>query len=229
MKDEKCRSYLVCKAMSPPRLDGDWDGVAWQRAQVLEVGQFRPESSAHRPETRAKLLYDPQGLYVIFRVHDRYVVCRHSEYHSAVYKDSTVEFFFKPKADKAYFNFEINCGGTMLLSYNDGKGRLPDGSIDSTWIPWETASQVRVYHSMPAVVSPEIEEDVDWTIECFVPFRLLEEYVGPLGDVAEQEWRANFYKCADGCSHPHWASWSPVGGKLDFHQPQYFGQMRFEA
>jgi len=83
MKNEKCRSCLVCKATSPPRLDGDWDGAAWQGAQTLEVAQFRPESSEHRPETQAKLLYDTQGLYVIFRVHDRYVVWVLEEGHVA--------------------------------------------------------------------------------------------------------------------------------------------------
>ena len=37
----------------------------------------------------------------------------------------------------------------------------------------------------------------------------------------------NFFKCADDSSHPHWASWAPIGEALNFHQPQYFAPLRF--
>jgi hypothetical protein len=229
MSHEECVLYSVRRTAAPPALDGNHESAAWQQADALRIDQFRPESSDHRPATEVRLLYDDDHIYALFRVRDRFVLCTHTDYHGDVYKDATVEFFVKPKLDKAYFNFEINCGGTMLLSYNDGKGRMPDGSVDATHVPWEQASQVAIYHSMPKVVSPEIEDTVDWTVACRIPFTLLETYVGPLGEVAGQEWRANFYKCAEDNSHPHWATWSPVGGKLDFHQPRYFGSIRFES
>ena len=38
-----------------------------------------------------------------------------------------------------------------------------------------------------------------------------------------QVWRANLYKCGDQTSHPHWASWAPIGEALNFHQPGFFG------
>ena len=42
-------------------------------------------------------------------------------------------------------------------------------------------------------------------------------------------WRANFYKCADHTSHPHWLSWSVIGsGKFEFHVPEYFGTLEFK-
>ncbi|MEW6117215.1 MAG: carbohydrate-binding family 9-like protein, partial [Nitrospirota bacterium] len=42
-----------------------------------------------------------------------------------------------------------------------------------------------------------------------------------------REWRANFYKCGDATSHPHWASWAPVEA-LNFHLPHCFGTICFE-
>jgi len=42
-------------------------------------------------------------------------------------------------------------------------------------------------------------------------------------------WRANFYKCADSTSHPHWLTWSPVDHPTPhFHLPAFFGTLEFE-
>jgi hypothetical protein len=76
------------------------------------------------------------------------------------------------------------------------------------------------------VVEPEVEGPLTWQLAFFVPVALLERYVGPIGPLAGQEWRANLYKCGDGTSHPHWASWSPVDA-LNFHLPHCFGTLRF--
>jgi len=41
-------------------------------------------------------------------------------------------------------------------------------------------------------------------------------------------WRANLYKCADLCSHPHWLTWSFVDrSQPDFHRKEFFGTLRF--
>jgi hypothetical protein len=91
---------------------------------------------------------------------------------------------------------------------------------------------------MPDKVDPEIAEEKVWQLEYHIPFAVLEEYVGPLGtvgqtptncDVAGQTWRANFYKCAETNSHPHWASWSPLLEGFDFHSPRFFGVLHFAA
>ena len=31
-----------------------------------------------------------------------------------------------------------------------------------------------------------------------------------VADANHGAWRANFYKCGDDTSHPHWAAWSPL-------------------
>ena len=85
-----------------------------------------------------------------------------------------------------------------------------------------------IYHSMPARVPDEIPEPIEWRVQLAIPARLLEEFVGSLGDLRGQEWRANLYKCADATSHPQWASWNPIGEELRFHQPRFFGALRFE-
>ena len=104
-----------------------------------------------------------------------------------------------------------------------------DGEIaDYVNLSAEDGESVRRFHSMPCVVEPEVAEPADWVLEFAIPLKLLEKYVGPLGNVSGQEWRANFYKCGDQTSHPHWASWSPVSA-LNFHLPECFGTIKFQA
>lgn len=221
--------YRVREAKIKPGLNGDWDGPAWQQADTCAIEHFHAESSDHRPVTRARLLYDDTGIYVIFSVDkDRYVRCAHTGYQALAWVDSCVEFFIQPRPDKGYFNFEMNCGGNLLLHYNTKVPPSADRYAKHASVPWEVGKGIKIYHSMPEVVLPEREEETDWCVEYFVPFTVFEVYVGSLGPVAGQEWRGNFYKCADESSHPHWATWAPIGEELNFHQPRFFGTIRFE-
>ncbi len=226
-------TYTVLRTAEPPCWSGKWDDGAWRQAPVLEVGHFHPKGSSHRPCTQARMLYDAANLYGLFRVQDRYVTCTHPGYQNHAYKDSCVEFFVGPKQDQGYFNFEMSCGGGLLLYHirdwtllND-PSRPDDEFVDYMKVPWEVGSRVAIYHSLPAIVAPEIENELEWLLEFHIPLAVLETYLGPLGNIAGQEWRANFNKCADESSHPHWGTWAPIGGDLNFHQPAQFGVIRF--
>ena len=205
---------------------GAWDGPVWKRVKTLDVAHFRPESSNHRPQTRAKLLYGPEGLYGLFRVEDRYVRCVHRRHQDAVYKDSCVEFFVQPQRSVGYFNFEFNCGGTVLASYVIDPRRTENGFADFTRFTKDDVRQVRIYHSQPKITEPEVRTPLTWFLEFYIPFSLMEKFAGPLEIHPGMTWRGNLYKCADETSHPHWAAWSPVD-VLDFHLPRCFGEFHF--
>ena len=72
------------------------------------------EKPAHIPKTQAKLMYDSDALYIIFRVEDKYI-CAVARHQGNVCRDSCVEFFFTPSEDieTRYFNLETNCGGLL--------------------------------------------------------------------------------------------------------------------
>jgi hypothetical protein len=221
--------YTVKHTLQPPPLDNQWDSPAWRAADTLKVTHFawpRP-GNEHRPVTEARVLYDDAGLYLHFRVQDKFVRCIETEYHGKVWEDAAVEFFVQPKPERGYLNFEINCGGTMLLSYHENPDYQGPPNRAPGRVPWDLASNVAIYHSMPKVVDPEITDDVTWHIAFFIPYPLLEEYVGPLGNVAGQQWRANFYKIAENNSHPHYAAWSPILEGATFHAPRFFGRIQF--
>ncbi len=226
------KEYLVRRAEAAPPLSAAWEDPCWQGVEPLEIAEFRPESSDHRPRTRARLLHSDGGLSGIFRVEDRYVLCRRVRFQDPVFEDSCVEAFLQPKADRGYFNFEMGCSGALLATHITDHRRTPKGFAAFTRLTPEEGAQVRIRSSFairatPSPVDPEITSPTDWELSFFIPFALLESHVGPVRPVGGQEWRANFYKCGDKTSHPHWASWSRVDS-LNFHLPECFGRLRFE-
>jgi hypothetical protein len=218
--------HIVRAARPRPRLEDGWDDPAWAAAEPLEIAHFRPEGSDHRPRTRARLAWDDEGLCGLFRVEDRHVRSVHTRFGDPVYQDSCVEAFLQPKPGRGYLNFEMNAGGALLASHVTDHRRTPDGFAAFTKLTEEFGRRVAVRSTLPGVIEPEIDGPVDWQLAFFIPTALLEEFVGPIGPLAGQEWRANLYKCGDRTSHPHWASWSPVDA-LNFHLPHCFGRLRF--
>jgi hypothetical protein len=220
--------YVIRRAPHRPTLGGNNDDNAWKYADVASVNAFHPLSSLHRPHTRAKILYDDAGLFVRFTVQDNFVRCTRTEHQSITSKDSCVELYVQPKADKGYFNFEMSAIGTMLLFYVTDPTRCARGIFKGKEVvPMSVLSEVKIHHSLPRHVPVEIAEPLEWIVEYFVPNSVFERYVGALGNPEQRFWRGNFFKCADESSHPHWASWNPIGEELNFHDPGYFGSMRF--
>jgi len=155
---------------------------------------------------------------------DGWVRCATTQRNGSVCADSCVEFFTEPVAGRGYFNFEINCGGTLLLHYNAISGTIKH---DPVLFDDARMDKVLIYHSLPETVDPEIVEPTRWRVELFAPYEIFESFVGPVPRGLDCFWRANLYKCGDQTSHPHWAMWNPMPGDLNFHKPEYFSSMRF--
>lgn len=221
-------TYTIARTDALPPPDANWERADWQHAETLQVTHFPWEDSGHHPKTEARLLYDAQHLGIIFRVEDQYIRAVAEHYQGSVCLDSCVEFFVSPvPGSMSYFNFEINCGGTMLLYKNPDPAEREAGQprTDVTESDWQT---IRIAHSMPAIVEPEITVPTVWTVEYHVPFSLFKTYFGEISHGAGTTWRANFYKCGDQTSHPHWGSWAPVDtSRPNFHVPASFQPVVF--
>ena len=218
--------YRIHQAVRPPSLTGDWEGPTWGKISALAIDFFHPHSSRHRPTTQCKLLYDHEYLYVYFLVHDRYVRSVHTLCQSAVCKDSCVEFFVAPLPGQGYLNFEINAGGTLLVHRME-EPKPPLGTRIGNPLSVHWTDQIQVFHSLPRTIEPEITTPTTWHIEYAVPWTLFSEHVPECVIGAGAIWQANFYKCGDQTSHPHWASWAPIGDRLDFHVPSTFQPIEF--
>jgi Carbohydrate-binding family 9 len=218
--------YEVLRLQGPMTIDGNWDKPVWKEISPLELTNYMGKRPEHFPKTQAKLRYDDQAVYVIFRVEDQYVRAVAPHHDGVVCRDSCVEFFFAPGTDvsKGYFNLEMNCGGTMLFHFQV----IP--RKDSRPLKAEEIAAVQVAHSLPKIVNPEIKAPTVWTVEYRLPVSFLANYypdaVLPAPGVT---WKANFFKCADDTSHPHWLTWSLVEKPTpDFHIPKYFGEITFK-
>jgi hypothetical protein len=219
--------HAIRRTIQRPELQGLWDGDVWADVPFLTIDHFRPEGSDHRPLTQCRLLYDDDRLYGLFRIRDRYVRCVNTGFQSPVWEDSCVEIFVQPLQRKGYFNFEFNCGGALLASYVTDPTRVGGHVAAAVPLSEEAGGYVDIYHNMPQVVTPEIEEEQTWFLEFALPFAILGEHIGDIGSIDGQTWRGNLYKCGNKTSHPHWASWSALSER-NFHTPWDFGLLRFE-
>lgn len=224
-KKVKPMEYQVLRAESPVEINADWDKDVWKKVEPIDIQLFMGEEPAHKPMTQAKLLYDDENIYVIFRVEDQYVRAVNADNPKIVCQDSCVEFFFTPGTDlkKGYFNIEVNCGGTMLFQCQvDPRG-------ESQILKDYEGEGVEIAHSLPETVDPEIKEPTTWTLEYRLPYKAIEKYSEVEKPAPGVVWRANLYKCGDKTSHPHWLTWSFVDfPRPNFHLPEFFGTLRFK-
>jgi len=223
--------YTIQRTNQPPRYRGEWNDAIWQRADIAQIASFHPQSSAFRPKTEVKVLYDDANLYIIFRVQDQFVRATYTSYQDPVYRDSCAEFFVMPMSPErgaaGYFNVEMNCLGTMLLYYIEDARRTEQGFEKFTRVPQDQLRGMTIFHSIPAPMQEELNSPLEWVLEYNLPFSLFESYLGELHPAEGMRWRGNFFKCGDDTSQPHWASWSPIGAALNFHQPEKFGVLKF--
>jgi len=223
--NQQSHKYQVNRTETPlETVDANWNKNFWQEVEALSVDQVLGDPPAHRPPTHAKIQYDDDAIYVIFQVEDRYVRAVEKEIHGSICSDSCVEFFFTPGEDIAagYFNLEVNAGGVPLLHFQT----VPR---QTQLLTEDEVRQIEIKSSQPKIIEPEITEPLTWTLEYRLPLAILEKYLPIAKPAPGVTWRANFYKCADATSHPHWLTWSPVNlPKPDFHVPVDFGLIIFE-
>lgn len=222
MSDQR-PEYVVSKAVKAPTRG--WDSTFWADVPALEIASYPWEKpGGWHPVTRAKLQYTERSLHCIFQVQDQNVLSVQTAYCGPVCTDSCVEFFFSPQPPGApgYFNLETNCGGVPLFCWQTARDE------NGKQVPETDARLLAINHTLPRIVTPEIAEPVTWEIYYAVPYSVLEK----ISEVARPEpgvvWKANFYKCAEHNTRPHWGSWAPVNTpRPDFHRPECFGTLRF--
>ena len=218
--------YKVSRLKKPIKIDANWDKAAWKKIKSVKIENYMGNIPEFRPIAEAKMMYDNENIYVIFRVKDHYVRSVVQEYNGNVSGDACVEFFFSPdsKLPGSYFNLEINAGGTPLMFY------VPIAKAGYNKLDPEDIKKVEIAHSLPKVVDPEITEPVTWTIEYRVPLSMLEKFSNVTRPKPGTVWRANFYKTASkNTANTHYITWAFVDNpKPDFHLPKFFGTLKFQ-
>lgn len=191
---------------------GGWEDI--DRFAKGEVGVVNWAEYPFKPCTTFAMAHTEEALLVRFEVEEEHVVGRSVQTHGPVYRDSCVEFFVREPQTDHYYNFEMNCIGTVLAARRLSRSQ-------KEYLSAGQMQKIKIRPSLPAGVP--FEGSGRWSIEAEIPFEIL----GIEGVPARLE--GNFYKCGDLTPVPHYVSWSPIDTPApDFHRPEFFGEIVIE-
>ena len=165
------------------------------------------------------IAHNNQQVYLYYQVQGEELRAINTKDFMSVWEDSCVEFFVQRKGDKVYRNFEFNAHGVLLASKRESRE-------SATELSEELMSSIYRFTTIQHVYKEGVQLS-NWTLYAEIP----KEALGftATENLSEQAISANFYKCGDETSEPHFISWNPIDTpKPDFHVPQFFGDLIFE-
>lgn len=184
------------------------------RIDVINWKEF-----GYKPVVAFRIGHTGKEIWLKYYVTEKYIIARETKINGAVHKDSCVEFFVSPDG-KNYYNFEFNCIGITHLAYGPGRG-------NRKFTDPEIIRKIEIRSTLGSEPFEEKTGSFEWEmmiripLECFA-FDPLIRFDGIKGT-------ANFYKCGDDSSEPHYLTWNPVlTEKPDYHRPEFFGRIQFE-
>ncbi len=190
-----------------------------KQKERLLIETINWEAYRYKPEVMLSLGYSDREIFLKFYVTENYFKAEKTETNQMVREDSCVEFFVSSDNSSIYYNFEFNAIGTCLMEI--GTGRADRKRADPGVI-----SKVRRLASSGDKPVKEKAGTYSWTLTIAIPFEVFVTH--KIKDVKGITFRANFYKCGDMLTVPHYVTWNPVGTeKPDYHRPEFFGLLRF--
>lgn len=173
----------------------------------------------YNPEVRFRIAYFEDQIWLKFYVAEDSIRAKEINVNGAVCKDSCVEFFISTNEVGSYYNFEFNCIGVYHVGYNSKYERL---LIDT-----EVLKNLKVKTTLGNQSFEEKVGGYHWELMAIIPIVCFTYDIGL--DLNGLNATANFYKCGDETSTPHYVTWNPVETIVpDFHQPNFFGELLFE-
>jgi len=175
-------------------------------------------NNGYKPEVRFKIGHSGQCIYLRYDVSEDDMRATHNATNDLVFEDTCVEFFISIGNDRRYYNIEFNCFGTCFMGYARDKN-------DIDLIPPQVIGKIK---SQTKIRRVEENFKYNWQLTLIIPTEVFIHHPGI--NLNGLNCRANFYKCGDKLNKPHFLSWSNIESEQpNFHQPDFFGQLYFEA
>lgn len=176
-----------------------------------------PKEFPYKPDCEFYVARSSEAIAILYNVKGLDLRAAAMQDNGPVWEDSCCEFFVLDPSDGTYYNFELNCVGTLLNAKGPGReGRMYRSQNE--------LDMVKRFHSLDRKEYAENDVEFTWSVGMIIPFGL----IGVDPAALPSTLRANFYKCADKTAHVHFLSWNPVGCQSpDFHRPDYFGELQF--
>lgn len=166
--------YTAMYTSTPIKIDGNLDEAVWKKARSLK---FITHTDYDVPvsDTKAKILWDDQYLYVGFEAADKDLYGYMKNRDASTCREDVLEFFFNTTPKKTpYYNFEINSLGTVYdafsVNYNFAGG-VP------RWSKWNCEG-LKVATQVRGSMNDCRDVDEGWSLEVAIPFKSLETIKG---------------------------------------------------
>lgn len=174
----------------------------------------------YKPDLKFRIGHIGQEIWLKYYVKEKNIIAQETRINGDVYKDSTVEFFISLDGEN-YYNFEFNCIGIAHVAHGPGRG-------NRTFLEQETVKQIKIESTLGKQPFAEKSGNFEWEMMIRIPVECFSfDKIKSLNGLKAT---ANFYKCGDETSDPHFVSWNPIETKdPDYHCPQFFGVVEFES
>lgn len=241
---EMPRHYICMKAADQITVDGKMDEESWSKALWSEPhvdiqGSARPVTP--RFETRFKMLWDNENLYVAAKLSEPHIWGTITERNAVIFNDNDFEVFIDPDGDShSYYEFEMNALNTVWNLYMDRPYKHGGNAVIREMPGQKTGVFVK------GTLNDPTDEDEYWTVEIAMPFKGMAEYAGvdcPPTD--GDQWRIGFsrvewehevvngsYVRVPEVGAPHASGneenwiWSPQG-VINMHRPETWGYLQY--
>jgi hypothetical protein len=184
------------------------------RVNVLNWKKF-----TYQPKVNFRIAHIQNEIWLKFEVNEKYILAQETHVNGAVHKDSCVEFFVSLDGLN-YYNLEVNCIGTVHLAYGPGRG-------NRKFVAPEIIKKIEIESSLGNQPFGEKTGNFEWEMTMCIPAECFA--FNKIKSLNGLKATANFYKCGDSTSEPHYLTWNPVNTENpDYHRPEFFGKIYFE-
>lgn len=172
------------------------------------------------PKVAFKMAHNGSYLFLQYFVEENEILAKTETDNGPVWTDSCVEFFISFCNSPYYYNAEFSCIGKALLAYRTGR-------TDAIHADASVMNGIKRYPSLGTDTFERKKGNFKWNLLLVIPVSAY--WKSDIKTFSGLTARANFYKCGDDLSEPHYLSWNPIlTEKPDFHVPQFFGELKFE-
>ena len=187
-----------------------------QKPENIEIAPW-PQYS-YKPEVSFSIGHNGYSIFIKYYVSEKETKAVYTKINEPVYLDSCVEFFIDFNKGPAYYNFEFNSNGVCLAGFGSERE-------DRKILPEAVVSQIECL-----TTSHPSSDDKNnyWELCLAIPISVFcyDEVI----DLKGRSFKANFYKCGDDLTEPHFLVWNKIISKEpNFHVPEYFGKLTFAS
>jgi len=212
--------YDVRRASAPLTIDGRLDEAAWATTSAMTLQFLWESQTGPKQMTRARLLWDAQGLYVGFDADDTDITAQFQQRDDPTFRDDAVEIFVNPdpRQEIVYYGFEMNARG-VLYDYLNYNSRTLFKRFDATG--------VRIATSLRGSLNVRNDIDKGWSLEAMIPWGNFEE-LSRRPPVPGTVWKANLNRWDGLQPNRRMSIWSdPQNSDSWPHVPARFGEIVF--